>query len=86
MGSLAKLMREQERLHLKIKAISAEGRLGGMILAALPVILAIAISFLRPAHYAKVHESAGLMMTMGLAAFLLVLGVGLIRRIVNFKV
>jgi tight adherence protein B len=84
--SLSKLMREQQKLKMKIRAMSAEGRLSGFVLAGLPIFVIVAVNILTPTYYAKVMESTGLMTAMGVAAFLLVLGIVLVRRIVIIRV
>ena len=84
--SLSKLMREQQKLRMKIKALSAEGRLSGIVLAALPIVVFIFVNILTPTYYAKIFESTELLIAMGVAAFLLLIGIAMIRRITNFQV
>jgi tight adherence protein B len=83
---IASLIRERFKLRNQIKALTAEGRLSGWVLMALPPGLALTILKLNP-DYIKllIYHPLGKMMTM-LALALQVLGMLCIRKIVNIKV
>jgi len=86
LGSLATLMRDQQKLKAKVRAISAEGRLSGNILAALPVAVVTLINIINPNYYAAIKTSPTMLYILCFAAFLVVAGYLLIRRIVNIRV
>lgn len=86
LSSLSKLMREQQKLKMKIKAISAEGRLSGNILSALPVSVIILINFINPTYYAGIMDEPVMSWVMWFAVSLLFGGYALIRRFVNIRV
>ncbi len=50
LNSVAETLRERERLRRQVAALSAEGRLSGIILAALPVVFAIYLMLARPEY------------------------------------
>ncbi len=86
LNSLANLMRDQQKLKMKVKAITAEGRLSGNILAALPVAVVVLLNFMNPTYYLGIIGNQTMVYVMGFAAFLIVFGYLIIRRIVNIRV
>ncbi len=86
LNSLANLMRDQQKLKMKVKAITAEGRLSGNILAALPVAVVVLLNFMNPTYYLGIIGNPTMVYVMGFAAFLIVFGYLIIRRIVNIRV
>ena len=51
LSRLARLLRERAILRLKVRAISAEGRLSGVFLTAMPFLLFAVISLMRPDYF-----------------------------------
>jgi tight adherence protein B len=52
-GRLAEIVRTRQRLRLQIKALTAQSRMGGMIVGSLPIVVLAAFSLVQPG-YAKV--------------------------------
>jgi tight adherence protein B len=86
LGSLARLIRERHRLHLKVSALSAEGRFSAKILASLPFGFFGLILLLSPKYYSAIRTEPVLMHVMELGLAMLVIGIYLMRRVVNFRV
>jgi len=86
LSSLSKLMRDQLKLKMKVKAISAEGRLSGNILAALPIVVVTILNFINPKYYESVMGNTGMIYAMGFALAIIVVGYIFIRRIVDIQV
>ena len=86
LASLSNLMREQQKLRMKIRAISAEGRLSGNILAALPVGVVVLLNIINPQYYLGFQESPVILYALEFSAALIVGGYLLIRRVVNIRV
>jgi len=88
LSRLARLLRERAILRLKVRAVSAEGRLSGVFLTAMPFLLFVIVSFLKPDYFfndvVRNHPLTEPALILGLA----MLGVGnvIIYRMVNFKV
>jgi tight adherence protein B len=88
LSRLARLLREREVLRLKVRAVSAEGRLSGVFLTAMPFILFFVVSLLKPDYFfndvVRNHPLTMPALVLGLT----MLGVGnfIIYRMVNFKV
>lgn len=85
LGRLSRLMRRRATMRLKIRALSAEGRLSAVFLSALPIVLLLAISFLSPKYYDPVLSSQILKPAIFLGLFQLIVGNFIINRMVNFK-
>ena len=88
LSRLARLLRERAILRLKVRAISAEGRLSGVFLTAMPFILFSIVSLMRPDYFfndvLRNHPITMPALVLGLT--LLVVGNVIIYRMVNFKV
>ena len=86
LASLASIIRERGKLRAKAKAMSAEARLSGKILGALPILVVLGINLLNPTFYSAVPESTGLQIALGTAASMVLLGWFLLRKFTNFTV
>jgi tight adherence protein B len=69
----------------KIRAVSAEGRLSGIFIGMMPLVVFGAVSFLNPGYFAEVYPDPLFLPLMGIAGGLLVLGQAIIWKMVNFK-
>ena len=83
MDHIAEVIRDRVRIKGEISVHTAQGRLTGWILCALPIFLLLAINVVSPG-YSKMlfHEELGQEMLM-VGAGLLAVGAFLIRRIIN---
>ena len=88
LSRLARLLRERAILRLKVRAISAEGRLSAVFLTAMPFVLFAVISLMRPDYFFNdvLANHPITMPALVLALTLLVVGNFIIYRMVNFKV
>ncbi len=86
LDKIASLIRERFKLRNQVTALTAEGRLSGLVLTLLPPAAAIALIFMNPDYISLLwRTSQGRMMTM-IALGFQVLGVFAIRKIVQIKV
>jgi tight adherence protein B len=69
----AETIRERQRVYRQMRALTAEGRLSGYILTALPVVVALAMRFINPPAFAQLTSGFGLVMLAG-GGVLLVVG------------
>lgn len=92
-GNLAEILktvsdtlRERERLRRQVRVLSAEGRLSGLILGALPIVFAGYLLLTRP-EYLKplVSDPMGVVMIIG-GAVLMVVGALWMRKVVKVEV
>jgi tight adherence protein B len=79
------VIRERFKVKRQVRAISAHGRITGLVLGALPPVVAGVLLFLSPDHIRLlVDDPIGLYM-VGAALVLQVIGVIAIRRIVDVE-
>ena len=84
--SLAYIIRERFKLFGKVKILAAEGKLSAIILVAIPFLLIIVLRFMNPDYINTLFsEPAGRIMS-GMAAFMMALGILVMKKMVNIKV
>ena len=86
LARLSGLLRQRTMLRLKVRAISAEGRLSAVFLTAMPFLLFGIVTLLRPDYYTSVRDHPIVMPLLAVALILLLVGNVIIYRMVNFKV
>jgi tight adherence protein B len=80
LDNVAETIRERQRLQRQVKTLSAEGRLSGYVLTALPLVLALAMAVINPGYLAELGSGVGPVLVVG-GAVLLVIGWIWIRRL-----
>ena len=82
----ADTIRARQKMRLKVKAASSEGRASAMILTSAPFLVGIALHILTPDFYGEVIGEP--IIQMGLGGFLLWMVIGnlVMRQMINFKV
>ncbi len=84
--AISRLIRQRYELFGRIKALSAEGRLSGYILFALPFVMAGVLFYLNESYMMLLFEDPiGQMMLLG-AGFLMCLGAFVMRNMCQIKV
>lgn len=83
---LADVIRAKATLRKKVSALTAEGRMSCIILAILPVALFAILGLLRPEFYGDVSSDPLFAPMMTAPPILLLMGVAMIWRMVNFKI
>jgi tight adherence protein B len=86
LARLATLMRQRSTLQLKVKALSAEGRLSAWFLSAMPFILYGAVRLLSKDYFAELTGSPALAPALVYGGVSLVVSNLVIYRMVNFKI
>ncbi len=82
----AHVIRDRLRVQREVKTYTAQGRLTGWILSALPVVLLVLTAIITPSYSAVMfHDRAGQMM-LAAAAGLIATGSLIIRRVVRVEV
>ena len=92
-GNLAELLRanahtirERQKMRLKIKAASAEGRMSAMILNAAPLLLFGAIQFMNPEFYGDVWDNPIVVPVLTGVGVWMLIGNLVMRKMINFKI
>lgn len=80
------IIRERYKILGQVKALSAEGRLSGVVLIALPIGLFLMMLYLKPDYISMLWtEPAGIKMSIA-AMVLMIVGAFVIKKIVDIKV
>jgi tight adherence protein B len=83
---ISRLIRERFQLRGQVKALTGEGRLSGVVLLALPILLAIYMYFRNPDYLMMLFQDPRGRMMVGGAAIAQVLGAVVIKKIVDIRV
>ena len=86
LSRLARLLRERAMLRLKVRSISAEGRMSAIFLTAMPFVIFGIVNLIRPDYYTSVSDNPIMMPALIVALMMLAVGNIIIYRMVNFKV
>ena len=80
------LIRQRFQIWGQVQALTGEGRLSGIVLMALPVLLFFAVYYLNPDYVMLLFTDPMGTKMLAVAVFLQVVGALVIRKIVNIKV
>jgi tight adherence protein B len=83
---LSRLIRQRIKIRLKIRSLTAEGRLSSIFLTAVPFAIFGFVNLLAPSYYGAVWHHPATLPILGFALGLLILGNFVLRKMVNFKV
>jgi tight adherence protein B len=85
LSRLSRLLRHRSKLRLKIRALSAEGRVSAVVLSLMPFILFGGIGLISPSYFAEVRNDPLVMPALIYGAISLLLGNIVMYRMVHFK-
>ena len=86
LDNLADLIRERFKVKRQVRTVSAHGRITGWVLSFLAPTLAAVLVLIAPAHMKlMIEDPLGVQMVIG-AMVLQIIGVIVIRRIINIEV
>lgn len=85
LARLARLMRNRTKLHLKIRALSADGRISAVVLSLMPFILLGGILLISPGYFAEIREHPLVEPALVYGVLSLVIGNIVMYRMVNFR-
>ncbi len=83
--TLAAFMRTRQEVRREVQTLSAEGRMSGYVLFAIPLFLVGALEMKDPSYLDPMLHGAGLVVLIGTAG-LMALGFWIVRRMVNIKI
>ena len=86
LANLAEILRRRRQMKMKVKAMSSEARASAYILGSLPFIM-FGLIFVANTDYAMqlFTDSRGMMM-VGVGAFMMMLGIAIMIKMVNFEI
>jgi tight adherence protein B len=82
---LSRLVRNRAKVHLKIRALTAEGRVSAKFLSAMPFVLFAVVSVVSPAYFGEIRHHPIVVPALIYAAVSLIIGNIMMYRMVNFK-
>jgi tight adherence protein B len=85
LDNLATIIRERFKVKRQVRVISAHGRITGWVLSALPASLGLFFAISNPEKYASFYGDPLGMQLIGGALFLQLVGVCIIKKIVNIE-
>lgn len=86
LNSLAHTIRDRQKLARKVRIISAEGRLSGNVLIAMPFLMVGLLTLINPKYIGLLFTTPQGQTAVYFGLTMMVIGALLIRRIVNIKV
>jgi tight adherence protein B len=86
LGNLSKIIRDRFNMFKRIKALSAEGRLSALVISLLPFCVGGAVWLLNPKYFVEVAPDPLFPIFMGVGATMLLLGLIIMWKMVNFRV
>ncbi len=85
MDIIAETIREKERILRQIKSLTAEGKLSAYVLIGLPIILGLILSIINRQYISVLFTTKTGFILLGLAAFLMIIGIVWIIKIVKIE-
>ena len=84
LGNLSKVLRERKKMEAKIKAMSSEAKSSAGIIGALPVFVTGAIYVTTPDYIALLFTTSAGNIILAVAGFWMLIGILVMRKMINF--
>jgi tight adherence protein B len=85
LSRLSRLLRNRSKLRLKIRALSAEGRVSAVVLSLMPFILFAGIGLISPSYFGEIRNDPLVMPALIYGGLSLLVGNIVMYRMVHFK-
>jgi tight adherence protein B len=85
LARLSRLLRNRTKLQLKIRALSADGRISALVLSLMPFVLFAGITLIAPNYFAEVRQHPIVVPALVYGAISLIAGNVIMYRMVNFR-
>ena len=86
LATLGDMLRRRRQMKLKIKALSAEGRASAVVLAVLPFIVAVTMTFTSPAYVGRLFTDPRGLIFCGVGLLLMAIGIFIMAKIIDFEI
>lgn len=86
LDSIANTIRERVRIKGEIKTLTAQGRMSGIVIGLLPFLLTLAVYSMNPEYISPLFTNKMGLVMVSLALTSQIIGISLIRKIVNIPV
>ncbi|TPI45320.1 type II secretion system F family protein [Mesorhizobium sp. B3-1-7] len=84
LANLSKVLRERQKLRLKIRALSAEGRFSAWVISLFPIVMFAILALVAPSYYGKVWGNPLIFPVFTIFGVWALLGDLIMYRMVNF--
>lgn len=85
LSRLSHLIRQRSKLRLKVKALTAEGRMSAWFLTSIPFILCAGLTFLSPTYFSEISDHFMFVPAVVYGFLSLIIGNIMMYRMVHFK-
>jgi tight adherence protein B len=85
LGNLSGVLRDRTRLQMKVAALSSEAKASAGVLASLPFVVMLLVYLSTPKYIAMLWTTKSGNFMLGIAAFWMMCGVLVMRKMINFK-
>jgi tight adherence protein B len=86
MENIAHIIRERFKLRGKIRVLSADGKYSAIILVALPILITILLRFMNPDYMNTLFTDPAGRIAAGIGVCMMVIGIIVMKRMVNIRV
>lgn len=83
---LADTLRRKLEMEGKIRALTAQGKMQGVVMTLLPIFLGVVLYYMEPTHMSRIFTEVFGWLTIGVVLIVLSIGYFFIRKIVNIDV
>lgn len=84
LGNLAGVLRDRKKMKAKVRAMSSEAKASAIIIGALPIFVAGAVSVISPTYLTPLISTTGGLICLGVAAIMLSAGMFIMNRMIQF--
>lgn len=85
LDNISETLRERMLMKKKINALTAQGRISGLIVALIPVFLLVVVTLINPSYMEPMWTTTYGHVLLGIALVLEILGYVIIRKMINIK-
>ncbi len=84
LGNLSKVLRDRKQMKAKIKALSAEAKASAGIIGSMPIIVALLLYFTSPDYISLLFTTSAGNITLAASGLWMLIGVLVMRKMINF--
>lgn len=85
LGNLSKVLRERRKMSDKIRAVSTEAKTSAIIIGSLPFAVAFMVWLSSPNYLVPLYSTSGGHKTLVVCATMMIVGIGIMKKMINFK-
>jgi len=86
LGNLSRVLRDRQKMHDKIKALSSESKASAGIIGALPVAVIALLSVVNPTYIGLLFNNHTGHFVLAICAILMTMGTLVMRKMINFEI